>query len=224
MATTQYSGPSAIQLTCIECAAHFNVKPSTIKHHRTQFCSKACANKSPHRKNPTRTRRPVADRFWEKVDKTEACWNWIGACYSNGYGQFDLIIDGIRRSRCAHRIAYQLTKGEIPEGLVIMHSCDNRRCVNPDHLTAGTTAENQADMARKGRGTVGAKSTAHRFPEKLPRGADNVASKLDGDKVRAIRSRYAAGGVSQSHLARDYGVSQSVIFDAIHRKSWGHID
>lgn len=95
--------------------------------------------------------RPVEDRFWEKVDKSggpDACWPFCGRLDKNGYGKFRFRGE----MTTAHRVAYILTKGEIPEGMEAMHSCDNRPCCNPADLVAGTHAENMTDQFAKGRG------------------------------------------------------------------------
>lgn len=90
--------------------------------------------------------RPLADRFWSRVDRSGDCWTWTGALV-NGYGRIK--VEG--RSVLAPRIAWELTNGPIPTGLEVRHHCDNPPCVRPEHLALGTHAENMDDSRRRGR-------------------------------------------------------------------------
>lgn len=131
--------------------------------------------------------------FWSKVDKTDSCWNWTGTLDIGGYGEIG------NKHLAAHRYAYELLKGPIPPGLLVCHTCDNRRCVNPDHLWLGTTQDNAIDAARKGRkpGTP----------------------KLTAEQVIEIRARFAGGNIKQTALAIEYGVSVSNIHVIVRGKS-----
>ena len=88
--------------------------------------------------SPIKPRPTLAERFWPKVQKTESCWLWTSSLGTTGYGQIN--ID--RRPAKAHRVAYELVKGPIPEGMFIDHICHNGICVNPDHLRPVTNKQN----------------------------------------------------------------------------------
>lgn len=92
----------------------------------------------------------AAERFWAKVSRTDHCWEWVG-CKRRGYGAIN--VGG--RTHDAHRLSYAMANGPIPQGLCVMHSCDNPGCVNPGHLRLGTLADNHADMVAKGRNRSG---------------------------------------------------------------------
>jgi hypothetical protein len=92
--------------------------------------------------------RPLAERFWEKVNvgTPDECWTWAACTNPLGYGWINVNNSG----ELAHRISWLINHGEIPEGLVICHKCDNPPCVNPNHLFLGTQKDNMQDYARKG--------------------------------------------------------------------------
>lgn len=95
--------------------------------------------------------RNTYDRFIEKVNKTEGCWEWTAATYRGGYGHFRAFTDGKWKMTKAHRYSYSHFKGEIPKGMLVCHTCDNPKCVNPEHLFLGSHKDNMTDMHNKDR-------------------------------------------------------------------------
>ncbi len=160
-------------------------------------------------------------RFWQKVQKTNGCWFWLGAKNSDGYGMFNLGNGGVS----AHRIAYALCVGYIPPGVSVLHSCDNRACVRPDHLFLGTQLDNVTDMLKKGRGNKasgdrnasrlypgihhwGPNHTLRLHPERQARGERVAKAKLTAPQVVEIRAEWRQG-ISQHALAHKFEVTLS---------------
>jgi DNA-binding transcriptional regulator YiaG len=150
--------------------------------------------------------RATDERFWGKVRKGAGCWEWTASVNGHGYGQIMTRENGRRRLLLAHRVSYLWHKGD-PGEMCVMHTCDNRKCVNPEHLTLGTRADNQRDMARKGRSA---------------RGERGGHARLTAPAVAEIR-RLRSSGVGQADLAARFGVSQPTISDIEHRRTWGHV-
>ncbi len=147
-------------------------------------------------------------RFWDKVRKTNDCWEWTAGSYTDGYGSFWL--NG--RSVHAHRLAWILINGDIPDGLCVCHHCDNPSCVNPDHLFLGTKADNNRDRDNKGR-----RGDCGQSP-----GENHAQAKLTDGQVISIRFQYENGD-SQPHIAAKYNISQSAVSLIVGRKRWCHI-
>jgi hypothetical protein len=135
------------------------------------------------------------------------CWPWLGSINRWGYG--DCVWNG-RRSN-ASRAAYEASNGPLPAGLVVCHQCDNPACCNPSHLWAGTQAENLADCRAKGR-QVYRTGAAHHRP----------TAKMTEDMVKDARRMYA-DGVSQTEIARRWGLHSSSISRAVRGKKWAHV-
>lgn len=134
------------------------------------------------------------------------CWEWAGSRKSKRYGT--LHING--RYLGIHRLAYETWVGPIPEGLVIRHKCDNTWCINPDHLETGTHADNSRDMVARNR-------------QRDQKGSNHNMSRVTEEEVISIRKRYSEGGVFQTELAEEYGLTQTAISAIIRRKTWRHI-
>lgn len=151
----------------------------------------------------TLERRPMSDRFWEKVDvgSPDGCWNWLASLDADGYGSFE--------STVAHGVSWVLSHGEIPKGIYVCHTCDNRACVNPAHLFLGTQLDNMKDMVSKGRG-------------KDHHGENNPKAKLTTVDVEDIHA-LSCMGVSVEVLSKEFKVHPATIQWVLSGKSWKSI-
>lgn len=147
--------------------------------------------------------------FWNNVAITaddNQCWLWTGFCHPKGYGYFKLN----RRNYRVHRIAWSYPDYVIPNGMMVLHSCDVRNCCNPKHLFIGTHQDNMDDMKAKKR-------------EIHVKGEQQWLARLTSEQVCKIRQRYALGGISMSQLARDYNLGKSTVWNLLARITWKHL-
>lgn len=153
---------------------------------------------------------PLASRFWPNVIRGRDCWLWTGAVNSHGYGR---LRSGEDRSVLrAHRVSWELHFGPIPDGLFVLHYCDNPPCVRPDHLFLGTNTDNLRDASKKGR------TGPQLHPERY-QGENGHRTKLTERDVRDIRRATA----SQQAIAAQYGINPSSVSKIVLRKTWKHI-
>ena len=152
------------------------------------------------------SRSEFESRFWSKTDRTaEGCWQWNGYKLPHEYGTFAV---ARCQMRLAHRVAWELTNGEIPEGMRVIHSCDNPSCVNPEHLRLGTAKDNTRDMLTKWR---------HAHGERHPKTA------LTEEQVLAIRSLRMSSDLSYAKIGNRFGVSATSVYKIVRRTRWVHI-
>jgi len=156
-----------------------------------------------------RKHRPVAERFWDKVEKTESCWLWRGSKTNKGYGEMNTGGDHSRnQNEFVHRLSWVLHFGPIPDGLNVLHHCDTPLCVRPDHLFLGTQADNMHDCKVKGRA---------RGPSF--KGEEHPMAKLTVQDVREIRGSAQSCRV----MAARFNVVYTHISSIRRRKTWRHI-
>ena len=201
-----------VTIRCERCGKEFEVKPGATKGRR--YCSQRCSSNARNDEGP--------ERFWSKVDKTSSpngCWLWMAARSAWGYGRSCIM----GRERPAHRIAWELTNGPIPEGLRVCHSCDTPACCNVAHLWLGTSADNSRDASRKGRLSSGDSHHARAHPERLLRGEKHPRAVFTEVQVREIRLTYALGGITQLALAKRYAASKGAIKHILACRSWRHV-
>ncbi len=146
---------------------------------------------------------PIRERFFSKVEICEetGCWFWTGAKTGNGYGSMHF--NG--NQYIAHRLSYLIEHGSISEGMLICHTCDNKVCVNPDHLFEGTQTDNMRDASLKGR-------TAS--------GEEHGQGKLTLKDVEAIRLLGASSTYSQKFIGELFGVTRETVKDIVKGKIW----
>jgi hypothetical protein len=141
-------------------------------------------------------RKNTEQDFWDNVQMLGNCWEWQGEIQRGGYGLFRW--NGPKRT--VHRIAWELTFGPIPDGLLVLHECDNRACCNPSHLVLGTHKKNRNDQTTRGRDHF-------------------THTKLSLEEGLELRRKFFAGEAKCSQLARQYGLNPRTVWERIHEPS-----
>jgi hypothetical protein len=159
-------------------------------------------------------RRPLADRFWAKVDKNGPtvrpdlgpCWHWTGALQGSGTRYGSIGVGGGGKTGRASRVSWEIANGPIPKGMQVLHRCDNTRCVNVAHLFLGTHQDNMDDRSAKGRG----RSVA---------GERHYRAKLTAAQVEEIRTAPS----TQRAIGARFGISQRQVWSIKHGTSWASV-
>ncbi len=190
-------GPSkhGAWLRCPACGEFFWATGTEVERGR-RYCQRSCWRAQYG---------TVEERFWSKVSRSLGCWEWKGTRNNHGYGVFAPVG---QKQVAAHRYMWQLVNGPIPDTALVLHACDNKWCVRPDHLFLGSDADNHADMVKKGR---------------QPKGEGRPYSRLTSDDVRTLRRRFAEGTPARQ-LDREYGLRNSYAMQIVKRHKWKHVD
>lgn len=191
------------------CEEHeFLVRRDTKKETRRKVCEK-CRREQHVRRASAGSKRGCNDSFWDRVNKNgpivyphlTACWIWTGSKVKKGYGVWSHPSNSYQ-SMLAHRFVWTITYGEIPEGVLVLHKCDNPPCVNPSHLFLGSYVDNVQDCIRKGR--------------------FSYSKKITEAQVREIRELRRAGALLRE-IAAKFQVTRGNISMVLSGKIWGHV-
>jgi len=147
---------------------------------------------------------PLEERFWMYAEKSEGCWIWKGQISTPGYG----VLGHNYKRVGAHRVSWEIHNGPISNGLWVLHKCDVRACVNPDHLFLGTQTENMRDAVAKGRHVH---CTFH--------GEDHPEAKATWEKAREVR-RLSDEGLYQREIADRLGLTRSCVNNILRGLTW----
>lgn len=183
-----------ISLPCVVCCAVFEPK-----YKKQKYCSLKCFHSN--RTQSSRAPQNIKQKFLRKVIQTDGCWSFVGLRNKAGYGR--VLCRG--KMQLAHRVSYELFNGQIPNGLCVLHKCDNPQCTNPKHLFLGTNADNNADKAQKGRAL---------------KGETHSMAKLSEKQVRKIYSDERPYAI----ISAEYGISKPQICGIKSGKFWKHLN
>jgi hypothetical protein len=188
---------TTVECLCLACGGAFQRWPSALLRGAGRYCSRACKD--------TAATIAIEVRFWASLETGAGCWTWkLATRGAGGYGT----TKWQGRSYGTHRVAWELTYGPIPPGMLVCHRCDNPPCCRPDHLFLGTPGDNMRDMRDKGRAR-----TAGR------RGEQTGRALLTEEQVRMVRRR-RADGETMANLARELRVSFGAIRSIVLGLNW----
>jgi hypothetical protein len=167
-----------------------------------RFCSIRCAQRGKWGS--------FEKRYWsnvQRIDDVDSCWLWLGARSRKNqpYGRISLN----KKLLCAHRVSYEFEYGSIPDGLMILHHCDNMQCVRPSHLYAGTAKDNARDMVQRNR-------------QSIVQGEAHKNAKLTDELVRYCREQKKSG-ISYRKLGAMVGFNWATVMDAVTGRTWSHV-
>ena len=149
---------------------------------------------------------PLLERILLRLTITDGCWEWTGASDATGAGQIRAGAGDANRLYYVSHLMYEAAYGPIPDGLLVLHHCDNRPCNRPSHLFVGTHADNTHDMLNKGRHTLGGKK-----------------GRLNAPKIMDIRALGASGNYTHKEIAAMYGLARSYVTKIIAHQNWKHL-
>lgn len=197
-----------IDRICQNCGKTFQITLGRFNYFPAVACSRTCADRKKRitcigATNYTAKQKKL---FENKImpEPMSGCWLWTGASNRRGYGSTNFN----KRRQESHRVSWRIYRGEIPDGISVLHKCDNPGCVNPDHLFLGTNSDNMKDAFRKKRGRI-----PHHKGEKAH------SAKLTEFDVRQIRKSTN----SCAEIAKEFGICQSNVSAIRRHKTWRHI-
>lgn len=161
------------------------------------------------------------DRFWSyvKIAEADECWLWTAAKTKRmGHGYFNVKLNGQFKQIGAHKVSLMIQGISIPQGMVVMHICDNPGCVNPRHLQVGTYKDNYQDMVNKGRGNPVKGQRQHKATV-----TDEIARKIKSEAIMLSRPGKTSYKTNFNELAKKYNVPRDTINNIAKGKTWKHI-
>lgn len=192
-----------VDMVCPTCGKEFFPRVADVNRGRGIYCSFRC--------HVTRPPKPLKERFLEKILIGDGCWLWTGGLSSKGYGQLTIgskySKEFPKKNLTASRVAWEVFNGPIPDGLCVLHDCDEPACVRIDHLFIGTNDDNSKDAVSKGR---------------MQHGINRHNAILNDAIVVEIR-RLARSGLSQILIGLNLGFTRDTVAKVVQRKNWKHV-